>query len=287
MKRLKNSSFGHAAAAASRGGAGGLLATCVGLGCAIAIQACGADGDDTTGGKRVVLHTRLTVEPSGLETFESALGWRVTLSKAATSAGPFYYFDGTPPLALGQRTNPWHYAARWLGLNQAHAHPGHYQAGNAKGQMLEASSFDLLAGDVEFPDGDGVSGMYRSARFTFAEPSGPAARELDGHAVLAEGVAQKGEQKRYFRAHADLSDIEKSAAGGHVEGCEFTEVDVEASGTVTVTINPVIWFDLVDFSDAEPGSSETPAELPLGSQPQVAFVLGVTQLSAYKFSYSK
>jgi hypothetical protein len=259
----------------------------MGLGLAVATQACGSDGEDSTGGKRVVLHTRVTIEPAALDTFESALGWQVTLSKAATSAGPFYYFDGTPPLVLGERTSPWQYAARWLGLGRAHAHPGHYQAGNAMGEMRSSSSLDLLGGEAEFPDGDGVSGIYRSARFTFSEPTGPAASELDGHAVVAEGVAEMGGKQRYFRAVADLSGIEKSASEGHIEGCEFSEVDVEDDGTVTVTVNPVIWFDLVDFTDAEPGSADQPAEFPIDSQPQIAFVLGVTQLSAYKFRYAK
>lgn len=265
----------------------GVLATGVGLALAVATQACSSEGGDATGGKRVVLHTRVTVEPAALETFESALGWQVTLSKAVTSAGPFYYFDGTPPLVLRDQANSWHYAARLLGLSRAHAHPGHYQAGNAMGEMRESSSLDLLQGEVEFPDGDGVTGTYRSARFSFSEPSGPAKSKLDGHVVVAEGLAEKGEEKRYFRAVADLAGIEKSAADGHIEGCEFNEVDVEDDGTVTVTVNPVVWFDLVDFSDAKVGSADAPADFPDGSEPQIAFVLGVTQLSAYKFGYSK
>jgi hypothetical protein len=265
----------------------GVLASGVGLGLALATQACSSENGDSTGGKRVVLHTRVTIEPAALETFESALGWQVTLSKALTSAGPFYYFDGTPPLVLGEQARGWQYAARWLGLGRAHAHPGHYQAGNALGEMREASSLDLLAGAVDFPDGNGVSGIYRSARFTFSEPTGPAEAALGGHSVVAEGLAEKGEERRYFRAVADLAGIEKSAADGHVEGCEFNEVDVQDDGTVTATINPVIWFDLVDFTDAEVGSADAPAELPAGSQPRIAFLLGVTQLSAYKFRYSK
>lgn len=265
----------------------GTLATLTGLGLALALQAC-ADGPDSTGGKRVVLHTRVTVDPAALARFQSELGWDITLSKAATSAGPFYYFDGTPPLVLSEPRRSWQYAVRWLGLGTAHAHPGHYQAGNAMGQMLESSSLDLMAGEAAFPDGSGVSGSYRSARFTFAEPSGPAKRELAGHAVVAEGVAEKaGEQPRYFRAVADLASIEKSAAQGRVEGCELREADVDGDGTVTLTVNPVVWFDLVDFTEAEEGSVDAPAELPPDSQPQIAFVLGVTQLSAYKFSYSK
>jgi hypothetical protein len=54
---------------------------------------------------------------------------------------------------------------------------------------------------------------------------------------------------------------------------------------VTVTVNPKIWFELVDFSEAEAGSADAPAEFPEDSQPQLAFVLGTTQLSAYEFAF--
>lgn len=266
--------------------AGGVLASVAGLCLAVGLQACSSDSESTTG-KRVVLRTRVQINDIGKARFTTAVGWNVTLAKAAVSAGPFYYFDGTPPLVLGERHDCWHYAAQVLGLGTAHAHPGHYEAGNAMGEMRESSSLDMFGGVAEFPDGEGVTGSYRSARFTFSEPSGPAKTQLDGHVAVAVGVAEKeGEQPRYFRAFADLSTIEYSVAHGQIEGCELTEVDVEGDGTITVSINPKIWFDLVDFTDAEQASEDEPADLPEGSQPQIAFVLGVTQLSAYKFSYS-
>jgi hypothetical protein len=259
----------------------------LGMGLGAAIQACSSSPNDTTGGKLVLLHTRVEGDEIATATFTSAVGWDVTLTRALVSAGPFYYFDGAPPLVLRERHENWQYAARFLGLGIAQAHPGHYQAGNAMGQMLKSASIDLLGGSVDLPDGDGVSGVYRSARFTFAEPSGPGSAALDGHVALAEGKAEKdGENPRFFRAFADLDAIEKSASEGHIEGCELEEVDVEDDGTVTVTVNPKIWFDLVDFTEAEPGRADAPADLPDGSQPQIAFVLGTTQLSAYKFKYT-
>lgn len=258
----------------------------VGLGVAATLEGCGSDGADATGGKRVILHTSVGIDDAALTRFTTALGWNVELSQAAISAGPFYYFDGAPPLVLQTQHNAWQYAARWLGLGIAHAHPGHYQPGNAMGQMLESSSVDLLAGAAEFPDGDGVTGTYRSARFTFAEPSGPAKKLLDGHVALVEGSAAKdGQATRYFRAYADLTDVEEHASKGQVEGCELTKVDVQGDGTIMVKVNPHIWFNLVDFTSADEGSADSPADLPADSDARIGFVLGVTQLSAYKFSY--
>lgn len=268
-------------------GALGTGLSLIGLLLGTGVQACSSDGKDSTGGKLVVLHTRLSVDDVAQNTFTTSVGWNVTLTAARVSAGPFYYFDGAPPLVLQDQQRHWRFAAQLLGLGVAHAHPGHYQAGNAMGQMLESTSVDLLRGAVALPDGDGVSGIYRSARFTFATPSGEGASALDGHVAFATGKAEKGDQARFFHAFADLAMIEKSATLGRIEGCEFAEADVEADGTVSVTVNPKIWFDLVDFTQAEAGTADAPVDLPDGSQPQRAFVLGTTQLSAYKFSYSK
>jgi len=264
----------------------GVLASALGLGLALGLQACSSEGDATSG-KRVVLHTRVQVDELATAKFTTALGWDITLTSAAVSAGPLYYFDGTPPLVLGERHDTWQYAARVLGLGTAHAHPGHYQAGNAMGEMRESSSLDLLGGAVEFPDGEGITGTYRSARFTFSAPSGPAQKQLGAHVAVAEGKAEKdGELPRHFRAFADLTTLEYSVAEGKIEGCELTQVEVEGDGTITVTVNPKIWFDFLDFTDTEAGSADAPVEFVEGSAPQIAFVLGITQLSAYKFSFS-
>lgn len=263
----------------------GLLVSAGGLALALGIEACGSDS--STSGQRVALETRIELTADA-ESFTTAAGWDVSLTKAVVSAGPFYYFDGPPPLVLREPPRLRQFALTTLGLTRAHAHPGHYQAGNALGQMLEAWSVDLLAGPTDLPVGDGVTGTYRSARFSFSEPpAGPMASELEGHAALVEGRAERaGEATRVFRAVADLADIARSAAEGHVDGCELSEVEVLGDGRVTVVVDPKVWFDLADFSELEPAVDDTPVELPDDSQPKIAFAQGLAQLSAYKFSYS-
>ncbi|MET0409701.1 MAG: hypothetical protein ABW217_00325 [Polyangiaceae bacterium] len=262
-----------------------LLVSGGGLTFALGIEACASDA--STSGRRVSLETRVELVPEA-SSFTTAAGWDVTLTKALVATGPFYYFDGPPPLV--QRALPWlrQYALSALGLGLAHAHPGHYQAGNALGQMLEPWSLDLLAGPADLPPGDGVTGTYRSARFSFAAPpEGPMAGEMQPHSAVVEGRAERaGESVRLFRATADMSEIARSAAQGHVEGCEFYELDITGDGRVTISIDPKVWFDLADFSELEPSADDTPVELPADSQPKIAFTQGLAQLSAYKFSYS-
>ena len=260
------------------------------VGLLFGVQACGSDSETT--GKRVVLETEVSVDDVATTGFTTAVGWNVTLSKAVLSTGPFYYFDGAPPVVRLETTPLWRLAlrrvVRSLGEGVAHAHPGHYHSGTALGEMIEPWSVDLLAGVTELPVGEGVTGTYRSARFSFTSPPvGPMAEALESHAALVEGVAERaGEPARAFRAIADLSDIERSAAEGHVEGCEFTELAIEGDGRVTLKVNPKVWFDLVDFAELEVAAGDARAEFPDDSQPKIAFAQGLAQLSAYKFSFA-
>ncbi|MGC4087666.1 MAG: hypothetical protein QM756_07175 [Polyangiaceae bacterium] len=249
----------------------------------------GACGSDSTGGTRVTLHTELSLDESASAPFVTPLGWTVSLDRALISSGELHYYDGEPPLVFNAPSrHPASPLWDFVGLRLAHAHPGHYQAGNALGEMLEAASEDLSAGPVTLADGGGVSGTYRSGSFGFhAPPVGSVADALAGHVALASGVATKdGEEPRYFVAFADLSEVEQSAVGGNVEGCEFVSVDIQKSGTVHVLVDAKVWFNLVDFAELEPGSADAPGEFPVDSQPRIAFAQGLAQLSAYKFSYS-
>jgi hypothetical protein len=250
------------------------------LGCA-----AGCGGDSTTG-HTVALKTVATSDLGPDRTFVTSSGWTVTLTKAALATGAFYYYDGEPAFvsAPSRRPSWW---ARLAPVGTAHAHPGHYVAGRAMGQMLLPFSADLLAGPTALPDGSGVTGLVRSASFSFAAPSaGPALAALGGHAAITEGVATKGDKVVHFALAADLADVAHTAKDGIVTGCAFAEHDVEASGTVTVTVKPRVWFNLVDFSELPPGTAEAPSVAAADSTAHIAFALGLAQLSAYAFTYS-
>jgi hypothetical protein len=262
-----------------------LSGTAAALVVALGIEACGSESG--TSGARVALATRVVLAEDA-QTFTTAQGWSVRLTRALISTGPFYYFDGAPPLVELEVRPRWPLAAQALGLGTAFAHPGHYQAGEALGQMLDSWSVDLLAGGADLPMGEGVTGLYRSASFSFTSPpEGPMADALASHAVIVEGLAERaGDAARRFRAVADLADVERSAADGYINGCQFDELDIEGDGLVTVAVTPKVWFDLVDFSELQPASDDSAVELPVDSQPKIAFALGLAQLSAYEFSFT-
>lgn len=252
------------------------------LGAGIAAGGC---GDDATGGKRVALATQAALAPGASSSFTNAYGWSITLTKAAVSVGPLYYFDGAPIVdARLSPERPADILERWVSIRSAHAHPGHYEQGNTKGEMLEPSSVDLLNGPFELPAGDGVSGVFRSARFSFsAPPAGPAAALLGEHVVIVEGDAVKGELARAFVATADLSDVLDENGAPVVEGCDLSEVNVQADETVEVEVNPAVWLDQIDFEPVAESQAGSPAPLEPGTAPHKAFVRGLKKGAAYRF----
>ncbi|HET9959700.1 MAG TPA: hypothetical protein VFQ61_34645 [Polyangiaceae bacterium] len=261
-----------------------VTAWCFGVG----LPAC---NEGTTGGARVSLRTRVELRPEAKLPFTTLRGWQVQLDSALIGHGPFYYFDGAPPLA---RSTPG-FGARLarrsitelLSVRVARAHPGHYASGTALGQALIPSSTDLWAGETWLAEGEGVTGNYRSASFSFMAGEGPFASQLGEAVALAIGTARKpAETERHFRALAKLADIEHTAAQGVVTGCVFVPAEVRGSGVITLRVDPRVWFELVDFSEIEPGSPTKLEPFPDDSQPRIAFSQGLASFSAYEFSFA-
>jgi hypothetical protein len=253
---------------------------------ALALAGCG--GDSTTG-RQVALATRLTSDLGPDRSFTTGLGWSVTLDQALIATGPLYLFDGEPAFVMGPPA-----ASRWRRLwaalspiASAHAHPGHYGMGNAKGQMRQPFSADVLAGTTMLPAGDGLTGLVRSATFSFAAPSAvPVSAQLAGHVALVKGVARKDGQSVYFQLSADLADIARMQKDALIAGCVFEETEIEGPGLVTVTVKPRVWFNLLDFAPIAAGSAAAPTVVAPGSVAHIAFAQGLGQLNAYQFTFT-
>ncbi len=260
----------------------------------LAASACASDstGDNTTG-KRITLQTRMTAGAESARPFTTGIGWSVTLSKVYISTGPLYYFDGA---TIFSRTFPernerglrWAVETfdRFLGIRDAVAHPGHYIPGTARGEMLAATSVDLAGKDATLATGSGVTGITRSATFTFAAPAkGPFAAELGSHAVVVEGTANKAGMTRVFRAEVDLPELLNAKKEPAILGCTFQEVDMQANGTVTVTIKPSLWFDQVEFDTIPASADGKPVLMDASALGRKELVLGMLASDGYVFSY--
>lgn len=247
------------------------------------LAACGDDDDTGSGttGSRIVLGTTAS-SPTARTKLTTSFGWEVDLTKATVAASGFYYFDGPPPTAFFQKMPTLRQRMQGLLIGTAHAHPGHYQAGNALGQAQFASpaTLDLFGSPVAtLSSADALTGTYRSARVVLGTGS-------DGHVAVAEGKAVKRDgtstQPIYFRLVADPADIAVSVRENAVDGCVLDETVVTAGGSVNIEVKPTVWLNLVDFAKIAPGTAAAPTETK-----NAGFSQGVTQLSAYHFTYSK
>lgn len=272
------------------------LALLVALAAASMVGACAGDGggedDDgtTTTGRRVALTTSVTPAPLA---FINDEGWSIEVRRAALSIGALHYFSGEPiegaeEARLVPRPSPGRsilgQLARAMVVREAHAHPGHYAEGDARGEMLAPTSLDLAAGPVAIGAGEGITGLVRSARFTWgASPTGPLAADLGGAVVLVVGRAARDGETRSFRLRASASELPDGDVT--VDGCVFERAEVDGDGAVTLTVDPGVWLAGADFADAPEGTEEEPADVPAGTQPANAFLRGLAKGGAFRLRF--
>ncbi|MFO0667588.1 MAG: hypothetical protein U0174_26790 [Polyangiaceae bacterium] len=250
---------------------------------------CSGDGSgENTTGRRITLKTRIDAGAEASRPFGTKQGWTVTLDVFYLATGPFYYFDGATIFSHAAPKGP---APTWFdrlfGIKSAFAHPGHYIPGTARGEMLTPSSVDLHAGPATLATGNGVTGPTRSATFTFGSPPAGAFEAMLGtHAVVLEGTAKKGSETRIFRAELDVSDLRNAKKEPAVVGCLFKEVDMQSDGTVTLTIQPKLWFDEVEFETMPASVDGKPVRMMPDVLARKELVLGVLAGNGYVFSYA-
>jgi hypothetical protein len=210
-------------------------------------------GSNTTTGHPVSLRTQVMADPEIDRAFNTETGWSVRVEKAAVSLAALYYFDGEPAFVLRTRPLLEQFAALFR-PSIAHAHPGHYIAGSALGQMTRSFALELGSEPSALPEGIGVTGLYRSARVVLGPAdNGDSAALADDVATLT-GTAEKDGVTVHFQLSASLADVTRSVSKGAVNGCVFDESEVEHDGTVTLSIKPHIWLNLVDFTEVESGN---------------------------------
>lgn len=238
-------------------------------------SSCG--GEDSTGGGRLTLTTRVQAETL---TFRNAYDFDVELSRVLVSIGPLRYLEGAP---VAQQN----LLQRVLGVRVAHAHPGHYVAGGVLGEMLVPTSVDLATGASLLGAAPGVSGLALSAQFSFqSPPTGPFAEDLDGNLVVLEGEAQNDTLSRSFRAVGRVGDVVNDDGELVILGCQFEGGELTRDGVVDLVIRPSVWLDQVDFSELPKPEDEEPIELEPSTRPHRAFVRGLLKASAYHFGFT-
>ena len=230
--------------------------------------ACGGD----TGQQRVAFEVRAAGAEGGAARFTNDYGWTVELQAAAVSLGPIYFFDGEPLISLDRLLD-------WLSpIAVAHAHPGHYVAGEAMGQLLEQHSVDLLAGPAtSLAMADGVTGPYNSARVAL-RPSAADDALLAGRSAVVSGRATlAGEDPVDFEGSLELDlEIEGIPCGLRVDG---------RPGHMQIAVDLQRWFKRVDFATMPAASVDGIQRFEEGTQAQNALIRGVDNTAAFAFAW--
>ena len=201
-------------------------------------------------------------------------GYRVTVASASLHVSAVHFFSGDPLFTRRDEGLPRRLARLFVSV--AHAHPGHYQEGDAMAEVLQAGTIDLIGPARLLGRAAGVTGAYRSAQVTLAETT------MGGKKYLAyvEGKAAKMDQEVAFSGSlSGTIKVSGISAGATVD---------EQVKTVRMTVDLGRWLERIDFSKlapCSPGSTCTPQLMKPGSQAHNAFSRGVNNTSAFTFSW--
>jgi hypothetical protein len=182
----------------------------------LAVMACG-------GTSRTRTTFPVEVAAVGREGLTTDSGWAVTLTKATVSLGAVRFFTGK--VLIGRRFDPW--SMVW---STAWAHPGHYQQGEAVGELVQNADIDLLEGPVAWGTANAVTGDYGSMQLTYA-----------AQGLRLAGFATKAGQRIDFEATTMMP-------AKPLEGIAFDRVMTTEKGVVRVAFDFNVILSRVDFS---------------------------------------
>lgn len=184
-------------------------------------------------------------------------GWEVSLTEAKASLASARFFAGK--VLLSRRWSPLE-----LLVSAAWAHPGHYQQGEALGELLMPLEVDLLS-DAATPWGtaNAVTGDYGSLQLGYGAAG-----------LSVKGTATKGGTSVPFTA--------SFAPAAPLEGLRFEQVMTTAPGTATITIDLHTLLSRMDFSQV--GASATP--LDTASVAFNGYARGIEDTTSYTTTWS-
>lgn len=248
------------------------------------LSACLDGGSGGTTGQRISLRAR--AELASPLAFETAIGVAATLERVLVSIGSLTYFAGAPLELAAQAPSLRRRLQELVLPRSAHAHPGHYVPGEARGELLEPSSVDLAAGPVQLGVGEGTTGLVRSARIVFGDPPvGELASELGSAVIAVVATISQGERSLRLRLEVPASALVGDDAVPEIDGCHFDETTLDGDGTVVLAIDPRVWLEQVELDDTLVADGDEPLLAPPESLAARAFVRAVQKTAGYRFSF--
>lgn len=210
-------------------------------------------GGDTGRGRTDI---GLEITGSSPTAIENIYGFEVIVEEAVLSVDAVEFFEGSPL-----------FSRSWWPIvlvRSAHAHPGHYEPGEALADVLGPFVIDLMDAPASV-FGNGVTGDYRSAQIRLRPTP-----ELDGASVRIGGVARRDGLETRFVGQLVLDETIEGIAAGFVVN--------ESQVAISLNIDMQAWLSRIDFSQLMVDGSFT-----VDTQPYSALLRGVRNTSAYRF----
>lgn len=172
---------------------------------------------------------KLSFVPS-LSQFDSKAGWSIELRKAQLSLRAVRFQAGAQASASRKSKRAWY--AMWSPFRQAWAHPGHFQEGEVKAELLYNNKLDLIASnEVELGTLQAYTGLYQTASISLG---------LEKTLTL-EGTATKGQESVPFQGTISIDTEE-------VAGLPFVHDVTTQHAHLLMKIDIPTTFSLIDFS---------------------------------------
>lgn len=190
-------------------------------------------------------------------------GWTVTALEGSMPLTELRFFEGR--VLVAERS----WSPLDLVISTAHAHPGHYVPGEAKGELLAALELDLSKRDVvPWQTANAVTGSYGSAKLTFGEAG-----------VRVRGIATKSDQTIRF-------DTGTLLLPKPLEGLRFEHEMTTEAGVVRLEVDLGVLLSRIEFDQAlaAPNGDGVVVFDP-SSVAFNGFDRGVTDSGSYRFTW--
>jgi hypothetical protein len=188
-------------------------------------------------------------------------GWTLSELKGSASFASVRFFAGQ--VLVTRRLQP----LDWF-ISTAHAHPGHYEAGSALGELLTPLEVDLAKRDVvSWDTANAVTGQYGSVELGWAQ------------GVRVEGTATKGSQLVRF-------DTGLLTPPKPLSAIPFNHEMATSPGRVRLEVDLGALLSRIDFERtlATPGADGI-TRMDRASPAFNGFDRGVTDTSSYRFTW--
>lgn len=215
-----------------------------------------ASGCGGSSGKRVSFDVRLEGVGANSQQSTASEPYAVTLTKAHIHMGTVTFYAGEPLFARVLR--------QLTPIALAHAHPGHYQEGDALAQLIQTRVVDLLGEPLTLGRAEGVTGEYRSASVELVGST-----TADATVELM-GTATHGDTEVAFSGAVDLAQV--------VAGVAADDAIASGEGHVAVQVDLARWVAQIDFT-AFSGSGQHTIEP--DTQAYNALVRGITATESF------